>query len=144
MGFNINIPFVSGYSDREYRVCLKEIVEKILADYQPEFIILCFGTNVLINDSASHLRVTEGGLAGITKQVIKMSEQLCGKRLISVLEGGTPGCLMSRACAEHSNLLIKNFSTSVDRVCKDELTSYADWYSYAKLLKGRFKKFWKL
>lgn len=143
-GFNINIPFASGYGDREYRVCIKEFVEKILAQYQPEFIILGFGTNVLMDDLASRLRVSEKGLVSIVQQVKEMANRFCKGKIISVLEGGTPGNLMSKASMQHATLLLNNFVMPVDRVSKDELISYADWYSYAKLLKRQFKKFWKL
>lgn len=143
-GYNLNIPFVSGYGDREYRVCLKELVEKILIQYQPEFIMLGFGTNVLMDDPGSHLRVTEEGLLNTVSTVKGFADQFCGGKIISVLEGGTPGNLMAKATAQHVSLLLKNLTMSVDKVNKDELISYADWYSYAKLLKAQFKKFWKL
>jgi acetoin utilization deacetylase AcuC-like enzyme len=144
LGYNLNIPFVSGYGDREYRVCLKELVEKILAQFQPEFILLGYGSNVLIDDPNSHLRVTEEGLLNIVSQVKDMADRFCSGRILSVLEGGTPGNLMARATAQHVSLLLNNLIMSVDKVNKDELISYADWYSYAKLLKAQFKKFWKL
>lgn len=144
LGYNLNIPFVSGYGDREYRVCIKEIVEKILAQYQPEFILLGFGTNVLIDDPSSHLRVTEEGLMNIVSQVKDLAGRFCGGKIISVLEGGMPGSLMARATSQHVSLLLNNLIMSVDKVNKDELISYADWYSYAKLLKAQFKKYWKL
>ncbi|HAE37715.1 MAG TPA: hypothetical protein DCG57_03635 [Candidatus Riflebacteria bacterium] len=143
-GYNLNIPFVSGYGDREYRVCLKEIVEKILIQYQPEFIMLGFGSNVLIDDPGSHLRVTEEGLLNTVSIVKGFADQFCGGKIISVLEGGTPGNLMAKATAQHVSLLLNNLTMLVDKVNKDELISYADWYSYAKLLKAQFKKFWKL
>jgi len=144
LGHNINIPFVSGYGDREYRVCIKEIVEKILPQYQPEFILVGFGSNVLMDDHASHLRVTEAGMLQIYGMVGELANRFCEGKLISVLEGGTPGTLMARAASQHVNLLLNNFITPADKVNKDELISYADWYSYAKLLKAQFKKFWKL
>ncbi len=144
LGYNLNIPFVSGYGDREYRVCMNEIVKKILPQYQPEFILVGFGTNVLLDDPASHLRVTENGLQQIYQSILELSDRLCGGKIISVLEGGTPGTLMARATSKHVSLLLNNFSLPVDKVNKDELISYADWYSYAKLLKAQFKKFWKL
>ncbi|MBU1105510.1 MAG: hypothetical protein KKB51_02485 [Candidatus Riflebacteria bacterium] len=144
LGYNINIPFVSGYGDREYRVCIKELVEKLLEQYQPEFILLGFGTNLLVEDPGSHLRVTEEGLLNTVTLIKGFADRFCGGKIISVLEGGTPGNLMAKATAQHVSLLLNNLTMSVDKVNKDELISYADWYSYAKLLKAQFKKFWKL
>lgn len=144
LGHNLNVPFASGYGDREYRVCIQEIVAKVLPQYQPEFIIVGFGTNVLMDDPASHLRVTETGLMQTYTLIKELAERLCGGKIISVLEGGTPGSLMARATSQHVSLMLNNFSLPVDKVNKDELISYADWYSYAKLLKAQFKKIWKL
>lgn len=144
LGYNLNIPFVSGYGDREYRACIRELIDTILWQFMPEFIIVGFGTNVLNDDPASHLRVTENGLLTIFTMIKTLAEKICGGRIISVLEGGTPGTLMARATSQHISLLLNNLSLAVDKVNKDELISYADWYGYAKLLKAQFKKFWKL
>ncbi len=144
LGFNLNIPFVSGYGDREYRVCINEIVDKILWQFMPEFFILGFGTNVLNDDPGSHLRVTENGLQSIFGMLIGLSQKICGGRMLSVLEGGTPGGLMAKATSQHVSLMLNKNITAVDKVNKDELISYADWYGYAKLLKAQFKKYWKL
>ena len=144
LGYNLNIPFVSGYGDREYRVCLKEIVEKILSQFMPDFILIAFGTNVLNSDSASHLIVSEAGLLKTVLLVMEMSEKFCEGKLISVLEGGTPGNLMAKTISQHVNLLVNKIMGPVDKEKKEELISYADWYGYAKLLKAQFKKIWKL
>lgn len=143
-GYNLNIPFASGYGDREYRVCIREIIEKVLYQYKPEFIILSFGTNVLNEDPSSHLLVSENGLMETVSMFQKMAKELCGGRIISVLEGGTPGKLMAKATSQHASLMLNKFNSTVDRVKKEELISYADWYSYAKLVKAQFKKIWKL
>ena len=51
---------------------------------------------------------------------------------------------MGRSVAQYINLLLNKLEISADKVSKDELISYADWYGYAKLLKAQFKKFWRL
>lgn len=143
-GYNLNIPFPSGYGDREYRVCIKEILKKILPQFRPEFIILSFGTNILAKDPSSHLIVSERGLLEIVSEIIELARRFCNGKIISVLENGSPGKLMAKAVSNHNSLLLKNLIKPVDKVKKEELISYADWYSYSKLLKAQFKKYWKL
>ena len=143
-GYNLNIPFASGYGDREYRVCLHEIVEKILWQFMPEFILLSFGTNVLNDDHASHLRCSENGLLKNLAIIKELADKVCSGKLIAVLEGGTSGSLMGKTISKFIEFLIKEFEIPADKQSKDELISYADWYGYAKLLKAQFKKFWKL
>jgi acetoin utilization deacetylase AcuC-like enzyme len=144
LGYNINIPFPSGYGDREYRVCVKEIIEKIMWQYMPQFFLIGFGTNMLNEDPGSHLRLTETGLLQTLQLFTEMANRICDGRLLAVLEGGTPGQLMGRSVAQYINLLLNKLEISADKVSKDELISYADWYGYAKLLKAQFKKFWRL
>lgn len=143
-GYNLNIPFASGYGDREYRVCLHEIIEKIMWQFMPEFILMSFGSNILNDDPASHLRCSEYGLLRNMAIVKEMANKICGGKLIVVLEGGTPGTLMGKTVSKNIEFLIKDSELPADKQSKDELISYADWYGYAKLLKAQFKKFWKL
>ena len=144
LGYNINIPFVSGYGDREYRVCMSEIIDKILSQFAPEFILVGIGTNVLDDDPGSHLVMSEYGVVSVFPQLMELSEKYCNGRIISVLEGGTPGKLMAKSISQHSRLLVNKIAESADRGRKEELISYADWYGYAKLLKAQFKKIWKM
>ncbi len=144
LGYNLNIPCASGYGDREYRVCLKEIVEKIFNQFVPEFIIFCYGTNVLNSDPASHLIVSEAGLLKIDSIIMEFAEKFCEGKFISVLEGGTPGSLMANSVSKFMKLLVNKITGPVDKEKKEELISYADWYGYAKLLKAQFKKIWKM
>lgn len=143
-GYNINLPVASGYGDREYKVCFNEIVEKILNQFEPQFILLSFGSNVLAKDPSSHLLLSENGLISTVKRVKQIASKFCEDKLICVLEGGTPGPLMARAVCNHFSLLLNNIDKSADNPKKEELISYADWYSYSKSLKSQLKRYWKL
>jgi len=144
MGFNVNLPFPSGYGDREYRLALQEIVLPILKQFEPEFLILSWGTNTLAGDPASHLILSEEGLIYMLTELKKFAKSYCSERILSVLEGGTPGKAMAKAVSQHSMLLLNNRLGPVDKGKKVELISYSDWYNYAKLLKNQMKKFWRL
>ena len=143
-GYNLNFPFPSGYGDREYRVAIKEILQKILNQYKPEFIILGLGTNALADDSSSHIILSHEGLLDIVSTINLIAQNYCHGKILSVLEGGTPGKAMAKAISQHASLILKNSRPVADKGKKEELISYADWYSYSKLLKAQFKKYWKL
>ncbi len=144
LGYTMNVPFPSGYGDREYQVCLKEIVSPIVKQFEPEFIVLSFGTNLLAEDPSSHLIVSEFGLIQILREIQGIARSVCKGRIVSVLEGGTPGKLMARAVSQHAMLLLNNRFAPVDKGKKEELISYSDWYNYAKLLKNHLRKYWKI
>lgn len=143
-GFNINIPMPSGYGDREWLNAFREFIAPILKQYAPEFLILSWGTNPLRGDASYHLTMSEFGLVAMLQEVMTAARLYCKNRLLSIFEGGTPGKLMARAFAQHAMLLLKNRQPAVDKGEKLELISYTDWYSYSKLLKNQFRKFWKL
>lgn len=143
-GYNLNFPLPSGYGDREYRVCFQEIIEPVINQFKPEFIFLAFGTNLLASDPSSHLIVSEYGLIAMVATIMEWARKYADDRIISVLEGGTAGSLMARAVSQHVMLLLNNRWANVDKVKKEELISYSDWFRYSKLLKAQMKKFWRL
>ncbi|MBF0500340.1 MAG: histone deacetylase [Candidatus Riflebacteria bacterium] len=143
-GYTVNLPLPSAYGDREYLACWQELAMPILRQFEPEFILLSWGTNVLKCDANFHLIVSESGLLALMKEVIAAARELCKGHLISILEGGTPGKAMARAVSQHAMLLLNNHLVSVDREEKGELVSYVDWYSYAKLLKSQYRKYWRV
>ncbi|MFZ2958688.1 MAG: histone deacetylase [Candidatus Ozemobacteraceae bacterium] len=143
-GFTINLPLPSGYGDREYMECWRELAAPILRQFDPEFILLSWGTNVLKADPAFHLLVSEAGLLNLLKEIITLAQGICKGRIVSILEGGTPGKAMARAVSQHAMLLLNNQHVSVDKEEKGEIVSYVDWYSYAKLLKAQYRKYWRV
>ena len=144
LGFNLNFPFPSGYGDREYMACLKELVFPILHQFKPEFILYLWGTNVLAGDPGSHVIMSEGGMADVTRAILSLAKAECGGRIVSILEGGSPGKAMARAVAQHVMLFLKNREVSVDKGIKAELISYSDWYIYSKHLKAQLKMYWRI
>lgn len=143
-GYTVNLPFPSGYGDREYLNCWKEIAAPIIRQFEPEFIILSWGTNVLKGDASYHMVVSEYGLISFLQEVIGLAQNICKGRLISVLEGGTSGKAMAKAISQHAMLLLNKQMPSVDKEEKGELISFADWYSYSKLLKSQLRKYWRV
>jgi len=131
-GYTVNVPFPSGYGDREYLLAMREIVIPVLKQYGPEFILLSWGTNILRDDRSFHLVATEAGMMSLLGEIVQTAKSLCKGRLVSILEGGTPGKAMARAVSQHVSFLLNNTVPPVDKGEKGELTSFADWYSYAK------------
>jgi len=144
VGYNVNIPLPSGYGDREYLVCWREIIVPILKQYEPEFLIIPWGTGILAEDGGTHLLTSQYGLLALFKEVFATGRQLCKGRILTVLEGGKPGKAQAAAFANHAQLLLNNRLVTVDKGKKEEIISYSDWYAYAKLLKANLKRYWKV
>ncbi|MBF0406362.1 MAG: hypothetical protein HQM10_03330 [Candidatus Riflebacteria bacterium] len=143
-GLTVNIPVPSGYGDREYHASIREIIVPIVKQYEPKFIILCMGTNVLAGDSSFHLLLSENGFLSVFSEIFNLAKTTCKSKMITILEGGMAGKTPASAISKIAHFLLKNSSISVDRTDRREIVSYVDWYSYSKVLKNHFRKFWRI
>ncbi len=60
-GFNINIPLEPGSDDDVYLLLFREIVMEALRIFNPDVIVGQFGTDMLVSDPLTHLRLTNNG-----------------------------------------------------------------------------------
>ena len=60
-GYNINVEMPKGSGDREYRLVFKEIVEPVLRDFSPDFVIGINGFDSHYTDNYAGLQVSEEG-----------------------------------------------------------------------------------
>lgn len=143
-GFNINIPIPSGYSDREYILCFNEIALPILYAFNPQFIIISWGTNNLADGSKSRLLVTEYAIFEVTRSLYEFAQQKCNGRIIAILEDVLINDYNPKAFIQLVKLFLNFEIADVDKMKKVGITSYTDWYNYSKVLKNYFKRFWKI
>jgi acetoin utilization deacetylase AcuC-like enzyme len=61
---------------------------RALAAFKPDFILVSAGFDAHKDDPLANLRLTEADFAWATTELAKSAENLCGGRLVSVLEGG--------------------------------------------------------
>lgn len=87
-GYNVNIPLAAGHGDTSYQAVFKEVVWKVARRYQPQLIIVSAGFDAHWRDALSMMRVTLGGYAHITRELIGMAQALCGGKIVFALEGG--------------------------------------------------------
>lgn len=60
-GFNINIPLEPGSDDDVFLLLFREIVMEALGIFNPDVIVGQFGTDMLVSDPLTHLRLTNNG-----------------------------------------------------------------------------------
>ncbi len=144
LGFAVNVPVPSGYGDRELRLAVGEVIVPVLSQFEPEFLILSWGFDGLRQDPSGHLRMTPFGYIEMLAKILAVARKSCPGRVVSILQAGTPSPELATCVSQHVNLLLNNRVADVDRGEKDELVSYSDWYTYAKVLKGHLRKYWRL
>lgn len=87
-GFTLNIPVPLGATDLDYQRIFTEQLKPALARFKPEFILVSAGFDAHARDPLGGALLTAAGYATITRLTLEMAAEHCGKRLVSVLEGG--------------------------------------------------------
>ena len=87
-GTTLNVPLPAGASDEQILRALEAHLVPAAQQFRPEFVLVSAGFDPMREDLLGRFDVTPAGFAKMTLLVRQLAEQLCGGRLVSVLEGG--------------------------------------------------------
>ncbi len=87
-GTTINLPLPAGCGDVEYLAGFDRVVVPAVHRFRPEFILVSAGFDAHLADPLADMAVTRAGYEGMTRRLAEAAEDLCGGRLVYVLEGG--------------------------------------------------------
>lgn len=87
-GFTLNVPLGPGADDKVYLLVFREILDPLVKNFKPQFILISAGFDCHINDPLGNMLVSEVGFYEITKIVMKWGEKYSEGRVLSILEGG--------------------------------------------------------
>lgn len=87
-GSTINIPLSAGHGDISFAALYEQIVWPSALRFQPELIIVSAGFDAHWADPLAGLRLSLAGYDHLTRELIRMAEQICGGKIIFALEGG--------------------------------------------------------
>ncbi len=87
-GFTVNIPLPKGSGDADFAQAIYGVVRPIAQQYEPEALLVSCGFDLYRNDKLAGMHGTPEGYALMTYFLKEMADQLCGGRMVYVLEGG--------------------------------------------------------
>lgn len=87
-GYTVNLPIPPGSSDDVYRFLMKTIIIPLARIFQPEFIAVSAGQDNHFSDPLTNLALTASGYRECMAEMVTLADELCGGRLVAVLEGG--------------------------------------------------------
>jgi len=87
-GTKINIPLPRGSGDDAYNAVLNDVVDPVINDAKPDYILISAGYDAHYSDPLTGLRASAATYYKYFKHLLELSEKLCSKRLIAILEGG--------------------------------------------------------
>jgi acetoin utilization deacetylase AcuC-like enzyme len=88
LGTTLNIPLPEGCGDEEYTGVLRRILVPVTKQWRPEMIVVSCGFDAHRDDPLGSMRVSGAGFGAMTHIVRALADDLCGGRLLLVLEGG--------------------------------------------------------
>ncbi|MEI6126042.1 MAG: histone deacetylase [Pseudomonadota bacterium] len=88
MGYTVNVPLSGGQGDADYIKIFNEVLQPIVEEYKPEFILVSAGYDIYHLDPLGTMNVTPQGFFIMTQLLKMLAEKCCDGRLLFVLEGG--------------------------------------------------------
>ncbi len=87
-GYNINVPLPAGLGDTEYMKVFFEILQPVISQFRPEFILVSAGFDVYSGDPLGGMDITPKGFAQMTRFLKESAEMHSSGNIIFILEGG--------------------------------------------------------
>jgi len=87
-GATFNIPLPAGCGDAEYLGAFRRLLVPAVRAFRPEMILVSCGFDAHVDDPLAAMNVTGDGFAALARIVRALADDLCGGRLLFVLEGG--------------------------------------------------------
>jgi acetoin utilization deacetylase AcuC-like enzyme len=87
-GTTLNIPLPYGVGDRGYATVFRELIAPALRAYRPQLLLISAGFDAHWADPLGPMALSVSGYRDINQQLFDLAGELCGGRLVVVLEGG--------------------------------------------------------
>ncbi|HEV7518132.1 MAG TPA: histone deacetylase, partial [Thermoanaerobaculia bacterium] len=88
VGFTLNVPLPAGTGDAGYAAAIEGKVLPALRRFAPDVLLVSAGFDAWQGDPLGGMAVTAAGFARWGEQLRALAEEVCGGRLLAVLEGG--------------------------------------------------------
>lgn len=100
-GFTINIPLSYNTEPQEYLKLFKDILEKRIKPFEPQFILISSGFDAYRLDPISGLSLETSDYNKLTKLTQNIAKDCCDGRIVSCLEGGYHLLDLPKCIEEH-------------------------------------------
>ncbi len=87
-GYTVNVPLPPRLGDGDYGLFFRELLRPVVESFKPELILVSAGYDPHLDDPLGDMLVSADGFAAMCGELDALAEELCGGRLVLVLEGG--------------------------------------------------------
>lgn len=87
-GFTVNVALNGGMGDADYGAVFHDVFLPIAQKYRPDVVLVSAGFDAHRSDPLGGMNVTERGFAAMASAMKSLAEEVCGGKLVLLLEGG--------------------------------------------------------
>jgi len=87
-GATINLPLPGGCGDQSFLTATDEVLLPALRRFKPDLVLVSLGFDAHWADPLASMRLTTQGYGRILLRIRSLADELCGGRLVFLLEGG--------------------------------------------------------
>lgn len=87
-GYTVNVPLPPGTGDEGYACALEEVLVPLLRRYSPDLVLVPCGYDAHWHDGLANMKVTVPGFARMVGLIKSLAEEICGGKMVCLLEGG--------------------------------------------------------
>jgi acetoin utilization deacetylase AcuC-like enzyme len=84
----LNVPLPEGTTAAEYRLSVEESLGKVLAEFEPELVLISAGFDCLAGDPLGGFGLEPEDLHALTRMVVDRTQETAKVRVVAVLAGG--------------------------------------------------------
>jgi acetoin utilization deacetylase AcuC-like enzyme len=103
----LNIPLIAGTQSHEFLNAYDSIFKK-LNDFKPEFILLSAGFDAHKDDPLAQINLESKDYYTLTKRIMAIAKNICGGKIVSILEGGYNLNALRESVEFHIKSLMEN------------------------------------
>ena len=103
----LNIPLPAGTNSEEYMNAYEHVLKK-LKEFKPEFLLFSAGFDAHQDDPLAQFKLKSKDFYEITKRTLKVTNESCNNKIVSILEGGYDLNALKESTEMHLNALIEN------------------------------------
>jgi len=107
----LNRPLPPGAGDEAVVAWIEGECAEAVRRFRPDFLLVSAGFDGHVADYLAALRMTTEGYARVSRALVALAEELCGGRLVSVLEGGYEPKALRECVAAHLEALALGVDT---------------------------------
>src|SRR4051812_31177210 len=87
-GYSVNLPLPPGCGDAVYTRAFDEVLAPLARRWRPDLILVSAGDDAHFSDPLANMRLTVDGYVSLVDRLRALARELCGGRLVALLEGG--------------------------------------------------------